>query len=254
MTTHAPAPAPRRRPFRSAPWLALLLTSVAVAVYFPSQYVTDSLAALAQNDTGLASTYATRPTLVQVAFYVHIVFAGLALLIGGFQFSRRVRRYRRAHRWIGRTYVASVFVGGASAFVMAFFSSAAFVGFFGFGTLAVLWVWTTYRGYRSARDGDFAEHQAWMIRSFSLTYAAPTLRLWLIVLTVVQLPFGLDEAVVAANAYAPVAFLCWLPNIVVAEIIIRRRGLPSLIRTMPERPAGVVLAPAAGRIAGERTP
>jgi dolichyl-phosphate-mannose--protein O-mannosyl transferase len=135
--------------------------------------------------------------------------------------------------------VVAVFVGGASALVMSFFSSAAFVGFFGFGTLAVLWVWTTYRGYRSARDRDFAEHQAWMIRSFALTYAAPTLRLWLIVLTVVQLPFGLDEAVVAANAYAPVAFLCWLPNIVIAEIIIRRRGLPSLIRTSEENTSGV---------------
>jgi hypothetical protein len=39
--------------------------------------------------------------------------------------------------------------------------------------------------------------------------------------------------VVFANAYAPVAFLCWLPNIVIAEVIIRRRGLPSLIRMAP---------------------
>ncbi|WNG87681.1 DUF2306 domain-containing protein [Mycobacterium sp. ITM-2016-00317] len=218
--------------------MALLLTSVAVAVFFPSQYVNGTLDSLAQTDTGLAGTYATRPGIVQVAFYLHILFAALALLIGGFQFSGKIRRYRRVHRWIGRTYVVAVVVGGASAFVMAFFSSVAFVGFFGFGTLAILWIWATYRGYRSARDRDFAEHQAWMIRSFALTYAAPTLRLWLIVLTVVQQPFGLDEAVVAANAYAPVAFLCWLPNIVIAEVIIRRRGLPSLIRTAPQPRTG----------------
>jgi len=230
---------PRRRPLRHAPWLALLLTSVAVAVFFPSQYVNGTLDSLAEADTGLASTYATRPGLVQLAFYVHILFAGLALLIGGFQFSRRVRRYRRAHRWIGRTYIVAVMVGGVSAFVMAVFSSVAFLGFFGFGTLAILWMWATYRGYRSARERDFAEHQAWMIRSFALTYAAPTLRMWLIVLTVVQQPFGLDDAVVFANAYAPVAFLCWLPNIVIAEVIIRRRGLPSLIRMAPPSRTGV---------------
>jgi uncharacterized membrane protein len=230
---------PRRHALRHAPWLALLLTSVAVAVYFPGQYVSSTLDSLAEADTGLASTYAARPVVVQGAFYVHILFAGLALLIGGFQFSSRVRRYRRVHRWIGRTYVVAVMVGGASAFVIAVFSSVAFVGFFGFGTLAILWMWATYRGYRSARDRDFAEHQAWMIRSFALTYAAPTLRLWLVVLTVAQQPFGLDPAVVAANAYAPVAFLCWLPNIVIAEVVIRRRGLPSLIRTAPHPRASI---------------
>jgi len=235
MTTTAPAPAagPPRR-LRTAPWLVLLLTSLAVAVYSPLQYVGETLETLAQRGTGLAGTYADRPAPIQFVFYVHIAFSGLALLVGGFQFSRRIRqRSRRAHRWIGRVYVGSVFVGGGAGLVMAAVSSAAFVGFFGFGTLAVLWIWTTYRGYRSARIGDFAEHQAWMIRSFALTYAAPTLRLWLILLMVVQLPFGVDEATAAANAYAPVPFLCWLPNIVIAEYLIRRRGLPSLIRARP---------------------
>ncbi|WP_264012564.1 DUF2306 domain-containing protein [[Mycobacterium] manitobense] len=211
------------------------MTSLAVAVFFPSQYVSGTLEALAQRDTGLAGTYAERPFAIQIAFYVHIASAGLALLVGGFQFSRGLRRRSRlAHRWVGRTYVASVLAGGLSGLVMAFFSSVAFTGLFGFGTLAVLWMWSTYHGYRSARDRDFASHQAWMIRSFALTYAAPTLRLWLIILTVVQLPLGLDEAQVALNAYAPVPFLCWLPNLVVAEYLIRRRGLPSLFRTPTE--------------------
>ena len=231
------SPAPAHRPVRkrsSVPWLVLLLTSLAVAVYFPSQYIGDSLATLAQRDTGLADTYAQRPAVIQLVFYVHIASAGLALLIGGFQFSRKLRqRAPQIHRWTGRTYVASVFVGGASGLVMAFFSSVAFTGLFGFGALAVLWIWTTYRGYRSARARDFAEHQAWMIRSFALTYAAPTLRLWLIALATVQITFGVDPEIAFAAAYAPVPFLCWLPNIVVAELIIRRRGLPSLIRTAP---------------------
>lgn len=231
------------RKFRlsSAPWLAIVLTSVAVAVYFPSQYFTDTLESLAHNETGLATTYASRPAVIQVFFYVHIVFAGLALLVGGFQFSRRLRRRSlRAHRWIGRTYVVSVLIGGIAAFVMSFFSSVAFLGFFGFGSLAILWIWTTYRGYQSARNRDFASHQAWMIRSFALSYAAPTLRIWLLLLIVVQLPFGLDESVAAANAYAPVPFLCWLPNIVIAEYIIHRRGLPSFIQTADDRVRGGV--------------
>ena len=233
--------APRRRPTsnrRRIPWLVILLTSIAVAVFFPLRYTGGALESL--GDDGIAETYAATPPAVQVAFYIHIAFAGLALLIGGFQFSHRLRRKSlTAHRWVGRGYVYSVYAGGAAALVMSFFSSVAFLGFFGFGTLAVLWVWTTYRGRQSARNHDAASHQAWMIRSFALSYAAPTLRLWLILLTVIQLPFGLDEAVVEANAYAPVAFLCWLPNIVVAEIIIHRRGLPAFtLQSASEARAG----------------
>jgi uncharacterized membrane protein len=232
MTTEAPALGSHsKRQRATVSWLAILLTSIAVAVYYPSQYLSDTLASLAQNDTGLSSVYAVRPLAVQVAFYLHIVFSGLALLVGGFQFSRSLRRRSpRIHRWIGRTYVVSVGMGGVTAGVMSLFSSVAFLGFFGFGTLAVLWMWTTYRGYQSARHGDFASHQAWMIRSFALTYAAPTLRIWLFILIAVQLPFGLDGGVVSANAYAPVAFLCWMPNLVIAEYIVYRRGLPSLIQ------------------------
>lgn len=227
MTAPAATPTVRRRG-RALPWVAVLLTSLVVAVYAPGQYLFDSLTDLARSDTGLASTYAARPAAIQVVFYIHIVFAGLALLIGGFQFSRTLRRRSvRLHRWIGRTYVGSVFIGGVSALVMSFFSSVALLGLFGFGTLAVLWIWTTYRGYRSARDGDLAAHQAWMIRSYALTYAAPTLRLWLLILLVTQLLFGVDPDVAVVNAYAPVPFLCWLPNIVIAEYLVYRRGLPS---------------------------
>jgi hypothetical protein len=223
---------------RRIPWLVILLTSLAVAVFSPLQYAGGSLESL--GDTAQAGTYANRPPAVQVAFYIHITFAGLALLVGGFQFSHRLRRWSpTAHRWVGRTYAVSVFAGGTAAFVMSFFSSVAFLGFFGFGTLAVLWVWTTYRGWRSAREHDMASHQAWMIRSFALSYAAPTLRMWLLLLIFIQVPFGVDEVVADANAYAPVAFLCWLPNIVVAEIIIYRRGLPAFtLQSASEARAG----------------
>ncbi|NUK82752.1 DUF2306 domain-containing protein, partial [Streptomyces lunaelactis] len=73
--------------------------------------------------------------------------------------------------------------------------------------------------------------QAWMIRNFALTYAAVTLRLWFGVLIFAQVPFahGADPFdAILEQAYAPLPFLCWLPNIVIAELMIRRRGLPAL--------------------------
>lgn len=205
---------------------------MAVAVFFPSQYLTQSLSAAAASGTGLAETYAGDALWVRVFFYLHIVTAGLALLIGPLQFSRRLRvRAPRVHRWIGGTYVGAVAVGAVAALVMSCFSSVALLGFFGFGALAVLWAWTTYRGYTSIRGGDVASHQAWMIRSFALTYAAVTLRVWLIgfIIGLTVLAHGtLSQDEIYTIAYAPVPFLCWLPNLVVAELVINRRHLPGL--------------------------
>jgi uncharacterized membrane protein len=63
------------------------------------------------------------------------------------------------HRLIGRVHVVAVLVGGAAAFVMSFFSSVALLGFFGFGSLAVLWVVVTLKAYRAIRRREVASHQ-----------------------------------------------------------------------------------------------
>ncbi|MEV7870608.1 DUF2306 domain-containing protein [Streptomyces sp. NPDC088124] len=223
---------------------------MAVAAYFSGQYAQGALDELSRNGVGLATGYADKPLPVQLTFYVHIVSAGLALALGPWQFSRRLRARRRAaHRWIGRVYLVSVALGALSGLVMSVFNTAGMVGFFGFGALSVLWGWTAWQAYRTIRARDIRGHQAWVIRNFALTYAAVTLRLWLGVLTAVQIPFmGSGDSVdsIMDNAYAPLGFLCWLPNLVVAEFMIRRRGLPALHITT--EPAPVV--PASANTAG----
>ncbi|MFE6750706.1 DUF2306 domain-containing protein [Kitasatospora purpeofusca] len=237
-TSHPPTTGRRPRRGSRSGWTVLLLLSVAITGWSVGQYATGSLQALAADKVGLAPTYADRPVAVQAAFYVHIVTAGIALAVGPFQFVRAIlRRFPRVHRWIGRGYVAAVGLGSAAALVMSCFNSVAFAGFFGFGSLAVLWGWTTCRGYRAARAGDFAAHEAWMIRSFALTFAAPTLRLWFGVLILVQVltggAAGGDVEQMVGRAYAAVPFLCWLPNLVVAELMVRRRDLPGLRFVVP---------------------
>ncbi|MBV6700160.1 DUF2306 domain-containing protein [Kitasatospora aureofaciens] len=212
------------------PWAVVLLTSLAIVGYVVATYAQAGLP-IAASQGGLSRTYAERPIAIQVAFYVHIVTASLALLVGPFQFSTALRRRSLAvHRWTGRVYVLGIAVGSVAAFVMSFVSSIAFDGFFGFGSLALLWAWTTWRGYHAARNRDLPGHRAWMIRSFALTYAAVTLRAWLGVLIALQLLTAqgpVDGTRIFDTAYAVVPFLCWLPNLVVAELLIRRRGLPS---------------------------
>lgn len=210
-------------------WLFVTLTALAIVAYSAVPYFTASLPQLAGEGMGLADHYASQPAFVQAALYAHIVGAAVALVLGPLQFWRALRqRAPRVHRWTGRAYLGGVALGGIAGLAIAPFGAAGFVGLFGFGALAVLWLVTGWRAYRSIRRGEIPSHQAWMIRNFALTYAAVMLRIWLPVLLVVQIPFGsFDFDSAFANAYAAVPFLCWLPNLVVAEWLIRRRGLPS---------------------------
>ena len=212
-----------------AGWTWVLLSSLAITAYAVVPYLTASLAELSEDGVGLAPNYDGRPGFVQFAFYAHIIAGGIALVAGPLQFWRGLRtRHPRVHRWTGRGYLVAVLIAGVAGLVMAPFNSAGLVGFFGFGALAVLWIVTGVRAYRAIRAGDVPSHRAWMMRNFALTYAAVTLRLWIGVLLGVQaLPGDFDFEAAFDNAYAAVPFLCWIPNLIVAEWLIRRRGLPS---------------------------
>ncbi|QKJ18496.1 DUF2306 domain-containing protein [Microbacterium hominis] len=211
-------------------WTSIALAALAIAGFAAAPYLTASLADLADDGAGIARSYATAPGVVQVALYVHIVGGATALAVGPLQFWRGLRRrFPRFHRWTGRIYLSAVALGGAGALVIAPFNLAGWVGLFGFGALGVLWLVTGMRGYRAIRRGDVPAHQAWMIRNYALTFSAVTLRLWLPLLLVLSLSLGVPGGADAAfaNAYAAVPFLCWVPNLIVAEWLIRRRGLPS---------------------------
>lgn len=224
------------RPTRTTPtigrrvgfiWIAL--SSLGIVAFAASPYLTTAMATLAENGVGLAPHYATLPAVFQYVLYAHIIFAAIALLIGPAQFATALRtRFNRLHRTLGRIYLGSVLVAGAAGLILAPVNEAGFVGFFGFGALAVLWIVTAVKAYGSVRAGDYRSHQAWMIRNFALTYAAVTLRIWIGLLVVTHLLLGLEGSMAFANAYAAVPFLAWLPNIVIAEIMIARRGLPGL--------------------------
>ena len=225
-------------------WTWVLLSALGIAAFAAIPYFTASLPELAEQGVGVSGNYADRGPGLQAALYVHIVGGAVALVLGPLQFWRALRsKVPRVHRWTGRVYLVAVTVGGVAGLVIAPFSQAGWVGFFGFGSLAALWLVTGARAYRAIRRRDVPSHQGWMIRNYALTYAAVTLRIWLPLMILAPLltgaPFDFDAAF--ANAYAAVPFLAWLPNLIVAEWLIRRRGLPSYrlpVRASVSRPSG----------------
>ena len=203
---------------RGAFWW-ILLSALAIAVFAPLPYALNSLADLAGNDQNVAANYVDRSLVVRSAFYLHIGFGGLALLLSPFQFATRLRtRAPHVHRAVGRVVLGSIAIAGTAGLVLAPHSLAGTVGTLGFGLLAVLWLTFATVAFRAIRRRDVAAHRRWVVRTFALTYAAVTLRLWLGVLIGVQSGLaGVDPDVAFDRAYLLVPFLSWVPNLLVAE-------------------------------------
>jgi len=146
---------------------------------------------------------------------VHIVASMLAILIGPFQFLPGIRkgRWLKVHRWLGRTYLLSILFGGVSGLYMAQFAYGGIISQLGFAALACLWLYSRYRAYKHIRNKEIEAHRQWMIRHYALTFAADMLRVW------VPLSIGLGFDFV--TAYMLIGWLCWVPNLLVAEWIIR---------------------------------
>lgn len=153
----------------------------------------------------------------RIAFFVH-VFTSIFVLAAGFtQFSRNVlRRYRVIHRIVGKCYVVAVlFVTGPASFIMALLANGGIPSRIAFTSLSVLWMYTTGKAWQTAMAKQFAAHRNWMYRSYALTLSAVTLRGWKWLLIALFHLRPLDT-------YMIVSWMGFVPNLVVAEWIIRK--------------------------------
>jgi hypothetical protein len=148
-------------------------------------------------------------------FYQHILFGGIALLAGWSQFSKHIRkRNLMVHRALGKIYLIAVLLSGLAALYIAYFATGGIVSIMGFIGLAIGWLFTSVQAYRFIRRKDIDQHQYWMIRSYALCWAAVTLRIWM---PLFQFVLGMEFL----TGYRIIAWLCWVPNLIVAEIIVR---------------------------------
>jgi uncharacterized membrane protein len=153
----------------------------------------------------------------RIAFFVH-VYASVWVLLAGFtQFSSRIQDYYpRLHRAFGYVYVTDVLlITGPAGLLMGVYANGGLPSKISFVTLAIGWIAFTAVALAKAKNGDFAAHRRFMIRSYALTLSAVTLRAWKWSITnTVELP--------PMDVYRAVAWLGWVPNIIAAELLIRK--------------------------------
>lgn len=195
-------------------WFVFVALAIAIGLY-PLLYlfVDREFGLLASKDESLLSN-----VFWNIGFYGHIIFGGIALLVGWVQFSRKMRtRYLDAHRLMGKIYVLSVIVSGVCGVYIGFYATGGFVSSVGFIALGIFWLFTTIRAYQAVRKGDIELHQGYMVYSYALCFAAVTLRIWLPLLSIAFGDF--------VSAYRLVAWLCWVPNVIFAYFWVRKKGL-----------------------------
>jgi len=194
-------------------WVLFIVLAISIGIYPFIYLIVDmkSNGLLGSKSQELLST-----TIYNIGFYTHIILGGVALLIGWSQFSKKWRlKHIKLHRTIGETYIIAVLLSGLAGLYIAFYATGALETKLGFGLLAVLWLITTVLAYTSIKNKDIIAHQKWMIRSYALCFAAVTLRLWMPILPAI---FNLKFS----ESYAIISWLCWVPNLIFAEILIRR--------------------------------
>jgi len=101
----------------------------------------------------------------------HGLIAALALLLGPFQFSERLRRkYVTVHRTIGYLYITGCFLGGpVGAYIQWYQERMGASRDFTVAGIAdaVIWIFATTMALIFIRQRKIQQHRQWMIRSFA---------------------------------------------------------------------------------------
>ena len=161
---------------------------------------------------------------VQLPYYIFSfkahVFTSFFLLLAGFtQFSKWIRtQYRLLHRRLGWSYITILLlISAPSGLVLGWHANGGWISQLAFVILGVLWMYFTIQALRFAIQKDWVKHRNFMIRSYALTLSAISLRLFKYIIVFIWHPLPMDT-------YRAVAWLGWVVNLIIAEIIIHKKS------------------------------
>lgn len=151
------------------------------------------------------------------AFYIHIFSSPIVILTGLVQFNHwSIKKWKKTHRVIGIIYVGFIlFISGPSGFLLGLYANGSYPTQISFTLLSALWILFTYLAYRNARNGNYLTHSKWMIRSYSLTLSAVTLRFYAYLMDVWNVPLS------PAETYIFLSYSSWIGNLILSEILIK---------------------------------
>lgn len=192
-------------------WIIVVLLAILVGL-IPLNYIeqdTESGFLELKDDTLLNSM------AWQFAFNAHIISGGIAIMIGWLQFSKKLLSKRpKWHRVIGKIYIVAALTCALSGIYVGYFATGGPIAAAGFITIGIIYFYTTLKAYLHIRNRQIEQHKVMMVYSYAACMAAVTLRLYVPFLTV----FLGDYFI----AYRIVAWVSWIPNLLLARILSKK--------------------------------
>jgi uncharacterized membrane protein len=156
----------------------------------------------------LRQRYAAIPWLM----LAHGIPGALALFLGVFQFSSRLRqRYPKVHRVMGRIYVGCVVISAPVAIAVGL-SLPIMTLLLANVIQAFGWLTTTATALYCVRTGRIQQHREWMMRSY------PFAMVFVVVRVIIAIPAiaRMGELGIATVVWSVIATACFLPSFVIA--------------------------------------
>jgi uncharacterized membrane protein len=205
---------PRSQGVRLPRWPSAMLLSVAMLIalgfvaFFALRYF------LAINEQIFGFYWPRRGWLL-----LHVGGGMVALLTGPGQLWLGFNRKRLAlHRTLGTIYMAAVAVSSVAAFYLAAHTDLGWVFGAGLTGLAIAWIVTTGLAFAAVRRGLIHQHQEWMIRSYVVTFAFVSFRIFAGILQAAQVG-TLQEQLAAAS------WFCWAVPLLITEAVLQGKKI-----------------------------
>lgn len=166
----------------------------------------------------------------RTGFYIHVFTSVLVLIAGATQFSSTIlSRFPGTHKVMGYIYIiVLLFFSGPGGFVMGIHANGGPPAQMSFMMLTPLWIIFTAMAWYYVIKKDYLAHGEFLLRSYALTFSAITLRLYLLVIN--HYHFGWKPV----DKYIIVSWMSWVPNLILAEILIRRGIIKNLLKRRAE--------------------
>lgn len=209
--------------------LASWLSAAIFGVYILAFYLGAIPAHLDSWNQNLPGLYQKGNFAALCVMAAHLGAGAIVLLLGPIQLVDEVRyRWPAIHRWLGRIYILTAGVAGIGGLVFILIKGTIGGGPMnaGFSLYGALMTVAAVETYRQARALRFNVHREWAIRLFALAIGSWLYRM--------DYGFWFIAAHGAGHTHhfqgpfdVVMSFFFYVPNLIVAELFIRARRMPS---------------------------
>lgn len=131
-------------------------------------------------------------------------------------------RVGELHRRLGKVYVAGIALGSTGGVYLVATIPGHFAYAAGLGGLVLAWLVTTGMALLAISRRDIAQHKAWMLRSYTVTFAFVSFRL---ISDTMRGLVPMPDDPVATDFDAMLAWACWAVPLLVAEVFIQAKAM-----------------------------